>query len=300
MMTDVDSTIPPGFRQTCWRGLRLLHPVDWEPAALSGPKEPAKCILVDRRVERLEMTWKIIPRPPDLQRMYERRGRSERDVPTASLSGVPGWSGLVRKAQAKTTVVAGRYFRDSHCLVQVVLFWQDRRDHDLERSVLTSIRPLSEDGARIWQAAGLKVQVPEPFELASASTRVGCVAWEFASKGRGEPGLSVARLAMPEHWLKGPLREWLGQELPKGFKALRDIRVSQGPHAADEVRSHGGSVLGKIVGRGTYRVDRAWLCETEQRVYRMSYWQKARGEVQFPADLTVHCCRREHLEGLAP
>lgn len=290
MENALEASVPPGFCRTCWRGLGLMHPADWEPAALSGPEEPPKCILVDRRFERLELQWQDLQRPPDLEGMYDRRDRSEQAYPTARLTGVPGWKGLVRKEETRTVVEAGRYFTGAACLVQAVMIWPQRRDHDLERTVLTSVAPLREGANRLWQAVGLKVEVPAEFELARASGRVGHISWEFRKAGRGKMGVSVERIAMPGAWLKDPIREWLAGQVPKGFKAIRDAEVACGGHRGVEIHSRRGPLPTGALGRRVHRLDRAWQCDRERRVYRVSCWGRSAGEIDLPPGLKVHCC----------
>jgi len=168
----MESSTPPGFCRTCWRGMALVHPDDWEPAALSGPKESPKCILVDRRHERLELTWQQIPRQPDLAKMYELRGKAEQAWPTKRLTGVPGWAGLVRTEDDRIVVEAGRYFSQEDCLAQAVLFWRGGRDVQLERTVLTSVAPQGQRKPALWPAAALRAELPAESELTSTATRV--------------------------------------------------------------------------------------------------------------------------------
>ncbi len=289
MTSSVDTSVPPGFCRTCWRGIELLHPADWEPAALSGPQEPAKCILVDRRHERLELTWETVTRTPDVKKMYELRDKSDRM--SKPFSGVPGWSGVVRKEENKTIVEAGRHFPQADCLVQAAVFWPERRDHQLEQTVLSSVRPQREGAVTLWQAAGLKAEIPAGFELYSSATRVGQVTWEFRRRGHRGAAVCVERYAMPDSWLKTPLGEWLTGQLPKGFKVVRDLQVPHGPHFGVDLHSRCGHFLSGVTGGETRRLDRAWICDREKRAYRMSYWQRGRGEIEFPLGLAVECCR---------
>jgi hypothetical protein len=279
--------MPAGCVQTCWRGMRIAHPPDWEPAFLSGQGQPRKCILVDRRYQRLEVHWDILPRQPDLRQMYDRLGRSFKDDGAASLTGAPEWTGLVRRDKDGWIVHAGRFFKPQRSLVQVVLTWPGRRDRALERAVLDGIGPLPNDDLILWQALGLAAMVPKDFELADAANKVGRLGWEFRRPGRGSAGLLLERLAMPRYWLKDPLGEWLKGELPQGFKVWRQSPVDCGGHPGTEIYSRRANRLGALVGKGVSRLDRAWLSQRESRVYRAACWRQARGEIDWPPGLEI-------------
>ncbi len=300
MNYSLEALPPQGFRQMCWRGLRLWHPAEWEPAALSGPKEPAKCILVDRRLQRLQADWQTLRRPPDLKAMFEAMRHRNSEEPAVDLAGVPGWTGLVREESDSTVVVAGRYFADAACLVQAVLSWPGKRDRGLEKTVLGSVAPLPPGPVQPWQALGIVAEVPEGFDLQSASGRVGHVAWKFRRPGKGSAGLSLERIAMPGHWLKGTVGEWLARQIPAGFKQLRQLRVPCAGHQGEEVHSRRGGAVTGLTGRGVYRLDRAWLCPTDERVYRMAYWQNSAGEVELPSGFRSHCCREARSQEARP
>ena len=52
--------------------------------------------------------------------------------------------------------------------------------------------------------------------------------------------------------------------------------------------------------RGVYRLDRAWLCPADERVYRMAYWQNSAGEVELPSGFRSHCCREARSQEARP
>lgn len=284
--------VQQGFTHTCWRGIRFSHPAEWEPAILSGPKEPGRCTLVDRRFQRMQLHWEILKQPPDLRAMYGQLRRSHSEHPVAGLTGVAGWTGLVRKEPQGHVVHAGRYFQDSSCLVQAVFVSPGGRDSELERNVLQSIAPQAASDPALWQALGLTVHVPAAFELTSAKHLVGRVEWEFRRSARPAAVLTVERMGMLGFWLKQTLGEWLAAEQPKGFRIVRESPVSCGGHDGYEVVSWRAGVLAGLVGRGEHRLDRAWRCPGQARVYRLACQRRAPGEIDWPAGLEVHCCRR--------
>ena len=49
-------------------------------------------------------------------------------------------------------------------------------------------------------------------------------------------------------------------------------------------------VLQRVLRRGIRRLDRAWLCRAEDRIYRLAYWRTAAGPIDWPEGLQVGCC----------
>jgi hypothetical protein len=295
MISPLDRPVPKGFVRTCWRGVLMDHPSEWEPAMLSGPKQPAKCVLVDRRSQRLQIDWQEVERSPDLDQMFQRlgkgKGKDKKDGPMPRpLSGVPGWTGIVVEEQDGPTVVrAGRHFPKVKTLVQVAVTWPGRRNRELERQVLAGIRPLDGGDQRRWQAMGLSVDVPPGFELDEAEHRVGHLRWQFVRPGRPRAGLMVERIAAPEHWLEGTVEDWARSLLPSGTKVTEESAVPQGGHEAVEIASRKGG-RSRVPGLpATVRLDRAWICPADERAYHLALW-RGHDLDDLPDQCAVFCC----------
>ena len=291
MVTAGKHNLPAGFERTCWRGIEVSHPAEWEPGFLCGPDVSGRCVFVDRRFQRLEVQWRRVPREPDVTQMYDRLRRSFRDRPTSALTGVTGWRGLVRHEEDGCIVHAGRHFADARCLVQAVLVWPQRRDRQVERAVLESIAPQDKGPAAEWRALGLSASVPSNYELASCSNQVGRVTWEFHRRGRGLAGMSIERMAMEKYWLKTSLGDWLKTQLPPGYRPGRELSVNFGAHRGPQLHSRRTNPLRWLLGLRISRVDLAWSCPTTGMVFRVGMWQRTRGDIDSPAHLQLHCCR---------
>jgi len=291
--------------ETCWRGLRFKHPSDWEPSKLPGPEESPQAILVDRRYQRLHLEWKVVDRTPDLERMFQELGEKNRDNPGRKLTGVAGWTGLVRTEQASraarspgaeapprevAVVQAGRFFSDASLLVQAVITWPGRRDASLEAAVLGSIAPLKPSDRSRWRAMGLEALVPAGFELTSAVSPVGRVTWQFRRSERPAAGLSIERIAMVRYWLQKPLEEWLADEAGRELKVLGVSPARSGPHPGCELLARRRELWTSLTGRGVHRLYRAWSCPHTKRVYVLWTERKARDRIDWPEGLEVACC----------
>ena len=294
--------LPEGFSQTCWEALRMAHPADWEPARLSAPREPAQCILVDRQYQRLQVRWERLGGQPDLEEMYRRlRVRHKGPPAPEPLKGVPEWVGMVRREGDGCVVHAGRFFPARRWLVQVVLVWPGRRDRQVERAVLEGIVPQDSAGGLWWEALGLAAWVPEGYQMAEATSKVGRVCWRFRRRGERGEGLVIERLALPVYFLDRPVGLWLAEEIPRAFRRHCERAVDCGGQGGWEVFSRRAYLLEVAVGVAASRLDRAWLCRSEQRVYRVAYWRRARrgAVISWPEGLEVGCCGGVRFAGPA-
>lgn len=284
------------LERTSWRGVRVDHPRDWEIALAAGPHAPLRCAFADRHFHRLDIRWREVQRPPNLRLLLEKHRQNPkgelRDM--APVSNLPtGWYGLLRKGEGGCVTYAAKVFRDRRMLAEATLFWPGQRDPRLEAAILESVATEASGPVRLWQAMGLSLDLGEEFKLRSSSSSVGRVRWEFATAGRETTTLTVERLAMPDCWLKVGLEDWLADQLPPRQIVVEQSPLSFNGHSARRLVSRGRpSVPQRIVRRRPRRLDVAWLCPTENRLYHLAVAQTSRREeVELPPSLVVRCCR---------
>jgi len=293
---------------TCWRGLCVSHPADWELAVTSAPGAPARCSFMDRVQHRMDLRWRPVRAEPNLDRMLDAYRRVRTLAPAAAARGAPDdneeindlrnapapWRGLVRSGRGRGVVVhAGRYFSSASLLVEAMLVWPAGRDEELERRILGSVSaqdPLAP--RRRWRAMGLDLEAPRDLELSAFEARVGQVRWTFRSAGGDRAELVVERTAQPRRWLHEPLQEWLGGQLPRGSRLLSQETVAFNGHAAPRIDSLSwAGVWASLRGAHRLRTDLAWECESLQRLYRIAYTRVATGrEAPLPKDVCLKCC----------
>ena len=288
--------MPWALERTSWRGVRVDHPRDWEIALAAGPDEPPRCTFTDRHYHRLDVRWQETDHPPNLELLLEKHRHSPkgelRDV--SRLGGLPaGWSGVLRKGEGGCVTHAAKVFRDRRVLVEATLFWPGQRDTALEAAVLESVAVDAAGPVRLWQAMGMSLELGEQFRLRSSDSRVGRVQWQFATIGRDAATLTVERLAMPDCWLKGPLEDWLSEQVPPRHVAVTKTATTFNEHSAHHQVSRGKGSLGATLRHlRPMRLDVAWLCEAENRLYHLALARLSRGqELELPASLAVRCCQ---------
>lgn len=283
---------------TSWRGLVLYHPASWEVALVSGPRETGRLLFADRSCQRLDVHWRPLTYVPDMDRMLEkyRPPRKERGSTQTLDSRLSDWRGVVRKLDAGTVVHAATFFRDRRLLVEAAMVWPSRRNTELETQILSTIRPEPDDTPdRLWQAMGMSLRMDRAYELTESKAKVGAVQWTFvAEEDDAAADVTVERLAMPKYWLDEPLREWLVQQAPGAEEIDRQDPVTRNNHRGEQLISHGRiNTLATIRGIHRYRLDTAWTCPIEERVYRVTCTRSSKAEdLEFPDGLKINCCRR--------
>ena len=109
------------MHQTCWRGMWIQHPTEWELSHASRLDQPGQCTFTDPAYQRLDVRWRPLTYVPNLQLMLTRyRKHESRDDETEliDLTGAPPeWLGVVRRTPQAWIVHAGRFFREARLLV---------------------------------------------------------------------------------------------------------------------------------------------------------------------------------------
>ena len=275
--------------------MRVKHPPDWEVAAASGPQDPGRVIFADRDYHRLDLKWRPLKYVPDLDLGLEKHRRKSGDTEIQALTGAPSeWRGVLRQTPDASIVHAGRFFKETRLLAEIVLVWPSRRNTALENEILESVRPEPPEApVRTWQAMGISLTLDGQFDLHESIAKVGRVTWQFAVAGGKGPLLTVERIAMPDYWLKDSLRDWLVKELPQGQKPFRQDAAIYNRHPGQQLIAHGKlGITSALRGLKRVRLDLAWKCPVEGRLYRISLSQASCDlEAALPGHFKVQCCR---------
>jgi hypothetical protein len=292
------------FERTCWRGLQVEHPAEWELALASVGDERPHCAFSDRHYHRLDLRWRALKYKPNLDLVLDKaRRRSEKQADTVvrDLAGAPKeWRGVVRVTPDGTLTHASRFFRETRWLVDAVIVWPERRDRSLERRILASVSAADPKApVQPWQALGISLDLDSAFDLVRSDTKVGRVRWEFATEEKRPRELTVERLALPDYWLHGPLRDWLVEQMPEGFRKERQEPAGVNGHRGEKLISHARvSILKALRGYRRRRTEIAWRCPKEDRVYHVSIAHLTRElELELPERLKVRCCRDAPVVG---
>ena len=285
--------------------MEILHPPGWELAVASGVDESRRCTFADRLYHRLDVRWQELDFMPNLSLVldkYRRRTQAETRKFKELGSAPAGWQGLVQTTMEGSQVVhAVRFFKPERLMAEVALVWPEKRDHGLEAEILAGLRPEGKARSeRLWRAMGMSLSLARRFELRTSKAPVGKVEWTFTTGRKNDVELTVRRIAMPKYWLNGALRDWLADQPPSQNRQIRQDHVRFNAHRAERLFSCGRiTPLASLLGRRQYRMDLAWLCPIEDRVYHVTCCQPRRDEdISVPPSLVIRCCRR--IRGICP
>jgi len=275
--------------------MRVDHPSQWEVSRISGLDEPGRCTFSDRFHQRLDLCWRPLKYVPNLELMLEKYRPTKDDKATVRCldDGPEHWQGLVRRPKEGTVVHAMRFFVEQRLFAEATIVWSGRRDVNLERAVLDSVQPQETNTPqRHWRAMGIDMSIASRFELHKSAAKVGRVTWRFRDASKPPAELVVERIAMPEYWLGTSLADWLAEQVPAKLERVRDepfiCNGHRGQQLFSECRAPG---LAGLRGVRQLRLDAAWLCPVENRVYHLELSRQGKqNELSFGQDIQVHCC----------
>ena len=287
---------------TIWRGVEIRHPADWELAVASPAGKEGQCVFTDRTWQRFDVTWQRLPSIPSMDLLLE-KFRSEHlkrvgkgaEADLVALSSAPsGWQGFRQTTEQGTITRAMRYDEATTTLLEASVLWPAGRDRRLENELLSEIRLHQPDSPTWrWRAMGLDVELASHFELRVNTPQAGKIHWEFEAQPSGDQTLLVERISVPEIWLKGSLAEWLPKQTPYRSIVLNQRAITVNGHRGQEILSR--SPVGRFGSwRGLYhvRLEQAWVCEGENRLYRLGLAQTSRDEnLSLPESFRIHCCQ---------
>lgn len=284
------------FDHTSWRDVQLDHPGDWELFRMMRKNDRWRCSFTDRYHQRMDVRWRRLDYVPSLKKMLERHQKKEQRERTTILTGqAEGWMGTLREVEGGWIVNTGKFFADAKLLVEIVIVWPDKRDRELENRILRGIRPVElQDGMRLWQAMGMCVRLDGEYDIIEYKAEAGRVEWVFGrQKTRGGQRVAIERIAMPKYWLKSTIEIWLRSQV-QGWDLTDEWTAQINGHEARGLRAVAkGLMVDSLLFKRKLRADVAWLCDNEQRVYKVSCSVTRRSrDIAIPGDVFVECCRR--------
>jgi hypothetical protein len=261
-----------------WLGLGLSVPAGWEIVRHSLSADVGSLRFVDRRRERLVISWAQCKSAPDLSRLVEEmRREAEAGAGSESFRYGP-WRGIQHlEADSELGTQAVRYHAETSRLLEAHVFGADaaEQEQSLARAILGQLSVLGPAHTSCrWRAFDLALKAPESFALVGADVAPADVRFRFEERAQaGTPRALVAsaqRLGMAESWFDGDLGRLLRSRLPR----VRWASLVSAPHLGVEALSAAGPLKEKRLTRlfGTSREARAlvWRATDENAVYLLT------------------------------
>jgi len=278
-----------------WQNVRIELPGDWELLQFSLQAEAGRCAFADRYQMRLELNWRTVPGPPDLQRTmsdYVARLRLTESMADAASTEAAGWPGIEGHQAGLATTRFGRYLADASRLVEIVFLWPEARDRELEGRVLgsTAIEPERLGRFRRWRAFGMDLLATGGLRLAACQVLPAKARMAFGD-GKGGAEESFERLGLVGEWLRGSVRDWLEHVARKEADLDGGDAVERRGHTVETVagRRRGRGIARLWRGRSRY-ASAAWTCPADGRLYRVTTTGGPEAAGEELAGRRLSCC----------
>jgi hypothetical protein len=255
-----------------WLDMRLRVPADWEIVRHSVRTAAGRLVFVDRREQRLLLTWADCPTPPDTDRLFaDYRARDEVTAATP-LPVTDGWSGY----RTATLTRAGRYDPHHRRWIELTITAPGQ-----ETALLQQFAIATTNHRREWRAFGFAVETPADWSLAAVDIQPAAATCTFR---RQRAEVRVRRLGMTETWFKGDLEKFLQPQVTGTFRTMTHRSHPAGLVESREV----GHRWQRLLGRLRPRHDLAWHCPVNHAVFQLTTLSAA------PVDeIVVRCCGEE-------
>jgi hypothetical protein len=271
-----------------WLGMRMQVPDEWEIVRHSVSPQKGRLVFVDRREQRLQVSWLAAASRPDLERATsDYRSRDLEEDPGTRFEELARgrWKGF-RRLRGRTVLTrAGMYHEPSKRWLELVIFWPDGVDPEAERALLETFEAQESRGAVRLSAFGIDLRAPEGWALEGTEVKPAAVTILLSRPGAK---MAVKRLGMVESWLKGDLEGFL-----RGQMRGRDFECSparRNGHAAQRAEGRqAGSKLSRLLGLTHPRADMAWVCPTSHALFQVTVEGRGVGMAEAEA-VKVNCC----------
>ncbi len=265
------------WQMLAWMGMRWRVPRDWEVLHHSTDPVRGRLILVDRRRQRMQLSWARLDSRPDIeQAIADHRSRDMTEDPEVEMTDLlrpHGWLGYTRFAEKGALSRFTRYEPALEYWIDLIVSHPARHDPNLDEALAAGFeaRTPGPDRPQHWRAFGLDVQTPPEWKLSSTAVNAGDVTLRFAEKD-GPSEVVVRRLGMIDAWFLGDVQQWLRHHIGVMVEA-EFTTVRRGNESAVKATSREpGTRWRRILGKLRIRRDMAWVCDTAKSLICVTTW----------------------------
>jgi hypothetical protein len=285
-----------------WMGLRLKVPDDWQVVRHGLSPELGSLVLVDRRRQRLTVSWTQCQSRPDLEQLLrDYRERVLADAQSAEL-------GVLRLAQhwrilkqtqpgAAQMITRGVCFdsKTSRLVEALIVTYADEPDEQgLVARLLAEIAIVARgDENTRWRIFDIDIDTPPDFRLTKTNVKPADVTLTFrrvdadGSKPTRQEA-SVRRLGMARAWHTGSLEQLILRHAPKARFSSFERVEQRGHQALLAAGTEPGPRLKRALSLLRGQQVLAWHCRPENAIYELGTLSP-QGRPLSPADFTVRC-----------
>ena len=255
-----------------WRNFGLSIPGDWEMLQFSRNHEIGRCAFADRHQFRFELNWRVVPGPPDFDRMMSDYLASlrERGMEGGSRFKHRAWHGVAGELDGQSSSRLGRWFPAEKCVVELVFLWLRKQDAALMRQIADSVREEPGQGGRFrrWRALGMDLLAAKDLPLHSCTVEPANVEMIFADQKKRSVE-RFGRRGMVREWLKQTPEQWLRSWVDKDLRGIQTSVVDVGDHSVNLLA--GELILPGLTRKRANYDAAAWICPADGRLYSASF-----------------------------
>lgn len=257
-----------------WLGVRFCVPHDWQLVRHGLRPQHGSLVFVDRRVQRLTVSWTECRSEPDLERLLsDYRAKLEQE---ASGGSFKEWRSRAdrcleqRGPHGVRVTRAVRYHAPHRRLLEIQCVASDTADDACVTALLDSLALTDAPAeARRVCAFGLDVLMPVGFVVARADVKPFDATLHFAERD-GTATATLRRLGMVSRWHHGEL-----EALAHGHFPRAELRRTAGDdHAVVLTGREAGALWLRLFGRLRLQRTVLWLSPTEDAAYELTTWSR--------------------------
>jgi catechol 2,3-dioxygenase-like lactoylglutathione lyase family enzyme len=274
-----------------WLSLGFRVPRDWEIVRHSSNPARGALVFVDRRRERLRVSWTECQREPDLERLIadftKAKGLDAVGPLSRRADGTLGFAHRVSDGHWATRSV--RYHAPDRRLIELELYANDeRRANELTHAVLESFSTTPEPFG--LSAFGLSVAGPAGIELTHADVRPMDVRVELSvvESKLARTRVSIRKMGAADTWFSGDYRALLEQQRSADYRSFSTTAVREHDALSAQGRER-GPLFQRALGQLATLQALVWRCPVDNAVFVVSSSSKAR-ELFDLRSVRVACC----------
>ncbi len=282
------------MKPVAWAGMRFEVPDDWDIARHAVTVDTGTLAFVDRRHQRLTLSWVPCRAAPDVGRMLaDCRTRDEQQKSAHAFAGLapcPPWRGYRWREGDRALSRAGRHDSVFGRWIEVVFVWPGERDDGLERRILErfSVVEDADELSRV-RAFGMDVGAPPGWRLERALVHSGETVLRYRAGRREEA--EVRKVKAVDAWFDGDLGGY-ARRLHGGARVSAAHTRVNGHAAAGVSGPEPRFNIRWLVGGRRVRQDLVWLCPAQNALHGVSVLRARKGQC-VPDSFEVVCCARE-------
>jgi hypothetical protein len=278
-----------------WLGIQVQVPADWEIVRHSVSASNGQLAFVDHIHQRMILSWATFEKKPDLGRLMEDcRSRDKEQNPESSFAELSISSKLkgYRWSNPKESVTRAGFFDTiTNRWIEAVITWPVSVDEPLEKSLLSSIKTIdtNKKGIRL-RAFGMDVRAPAGWQFTAAAIKPGDLSFTFS---QNSSTAQVRRLKAVSGWFNGDITAFVRKENEISRNVEPGIILPDHP-MLKAIGKEKEFQFGWMVGLRRKRCDLAWLCPSNDMLFRISIISGGHSKTE-PEQFLVPCCSKAQV-----